>query len=443
MLGLTVLIGGVTFVVLVASSRVTFLVPPGKHGMPHWMAGPLDGALSAFRPTRAQLKLEFSLAMGGLYVAYLLVLANASAVRARWIAGAIVLLHVVLVLSPPLSLTDVFNYIGYGRMGVLHHLNPYVHAPVDSPHTDPSYAISNWHHLRSPYGPLFTLITYALAPLGVPAAFWVWKVVLAASSLGLLAVVWRCARVLGRDPRLPLAVVGLNPLVLVWGLGGDHSDALLVLALTASMLAMLVRREGLGGVALVAAVGIKASALVAVPVLLAGARRKWRALAGFAAAGVALVAVTYAVFGAHLPNIAQQSKFVAAVSIPNLIGLALGQGGETDTLRSVLGVVLAVVIIGASLQAWRGRDLSMATGVAMFASLLVLSWVVPWYVLLVLPFAALARSKLLLGAALVFGVWLILSWMPLMPDFVHSFGFYPTRTPLGHAHSKVIHQLLK
>jgi hypothetical protein len=140
--------------------------------------------------------------------------------------------------------------------------------------------------------------------------------------------------------------------------------------------------------------------------------------------------------------VGEQSKLVAAVSVPNLVGLALGAGGETAALRSVFGAALAAVVIAASLQAWRGRDVPAATGAAVLASLLALSWVMPWYVLLLLPFAALSRSRVLLGAALVLGVWLILSWMPLMPDLVHGVGFYPSRTPLGHEHNVLTRRLL-
>ena len=56
----------------------------------------------------------------------------------------------------------MFNYINYGRMGMQHHLNPYTTIPVLEPHGDPSYALSNWHQLLSPYGPAFTLLTYAV-----------------------------------------------------------------------------------------------------------------------------------------------------------------------------------------------------------------------------------------------------------------------------------------
>ncbi len=105
---------------------------------------------------------------------------------ARWAIAAIVAVHAIMFLSPPLALTDIFNYINYGRMEVVHHLNPYTTIPVLEPHNDPSYALSNWHQLLSPYGPLFTLITFVVVPLGVAASFWTLKGLLMLASLGIV-----------------------------------------------------------------------------------------------------------------------------------------------------------------------------------------------------------------------------------------------------------------
>src|SRR5262249_59156631 len=55
-------------------------------------------------------------------------------------------------------------------------------------------------HFPSAYGPIFTLLTYPLSPLGVPAAFWILKVVAAICSLGIVALVWKIAQRLGREP---------------------------------------------------------------------------------------------------------------------------------------------------------------------------------------------------------------------------------------------------
>ena len=120
--------------------------------------------------------------------------------RPRWILAAILAVHVIFILSPPLALTDVFNYINYGRMEWVHHLNPYTTIPILEPHDDPSYALSNWHQLLSPYGPVFTMLTFVVVPLGVAASFWVLKVVLAVASLLTLLLVYKCAQLLGARP---------------------------------------------------------------------------------------------------------------------------------------------------------------------------------------------------------------------------------------------------
>jgi hypothetical protein len=442
-IGVTALVTGVTLIVLVATSRATFLVPPDHVGFPRWLVGPLDGVLRSYDPTRSQLIDVFTATMATLFFAYLVALIGAPALRVGWIAAGVVAVHLVLALSPPLSLTDVFNYLNYGHMGALHHLNPYTTIPAAEPTGDPTFALSNWHHLRDPYGPLFTLGTYALAQLSVPAAFWMLKLITVAASLGTVWIVYRAALHLGRAPQLPVAIVGLNPLVLIWGLGGQHNDALMMFAVTGAVLLVMLGREGLGGAAAVTAVAIKASAGLFLPVLLVGAARRGRAFLGAATAAVVLTAIAYAAFGAHIPDIADQSKVVAPIALPNLLGLLMGFGGVTDTMRTVLEAGLAAVVLVACIQVWRGRELTRWLGVTALAALLTLTWVLPWYVLWLLPFAALSRSRALKGAALIMSAWLIFSWVPLMPTAIHSIGLYPSHTSLGHQHQRFVDGLLR
>ena len=161
---------------------------------------------------------------------------------ARWLIATVVAVHAILFLAPPMALTDMFNYINYGRMEVVHNLNPYTSYPILEPHSDPSYALSNWHQLLSPYGPLFTLLTFALVPLGVAASFWAIKAVLMAASLGTILLVWKCAELLDLDPVRAIVLVGLNPIVIVWGLGGDHNDFLMVFAIVLGFYLLLRAR---------------------------------------------------------------------------------------------------------------------------------------------------------------------------------------------------------
>jgi hypothetical protein len=71
-----------------------------------------------------------------------------------------------------------------------------------------------------------------------------------------------------------------------------------------------------------------------------------------------------------------------------------------------------------------------------------LSWVLPWYVLWVLPFAALSSSRRLRVTALVLGVYLILAWAPASTLLWNAIGFHPEKTSLGRLHQRYVKELL-
>ncbi len=410
----------------------------------------------------------FTFALLFMYGGYLLGLRAIPRLPARWAIAAIIGAHILLFLSPPLALTDIFNYVNYGRMEVVHHLNPYTSTPIVEPHNDPSFDLSNWHHLLSPYGPTFTLITFAVVPLGVAASFWALKLILMAASLGTVLLLWKCARLLGREPVQAIVFLGLNPVVLIWGLGGDHNDFIMMFLVVLGFYLLLLGRArwagapvpgGLrgwlagpawldlaAGAAFVAAATVKASGAVLLPIVLASLisspRRLLRATAGMVLAGALLAAASVSAFGLHLPDLSTQSRLVTTLSPSNLLGLALGSGGATAGLLHLLSGVLALSVLAACIVAWRKRDCITPAGWASIALLMTLSWVLPWYVLWVLPMAALSRSRSLRVAALVFGVFFVLAWAPLSSSTLGSLGFHPERTSLGKLHQRYVKELL-
>jgi hypothetical protein len=133
---------------------------------------------------------------------------------------------------------------------------------------------------------------------------------------------------------------------------------------------------------------------------------------------------------------------VTNVSVPNLIGLALGSGGETESLHLILSATLGVSVLLCCVQAWRRRDSVTACGWASVALLVTLSWVLPWYVLWVLPLAALSSSRRLRGAALALGVYLIIAWAPASGLLWNAIGFHPEKTSLGRLHQRYVKELL-
>ena len=187
----------------------------------------------------------------------------------RLVWGAIVVLVAAFACLPPLLSHDVYSYVDYARLGVLHGLDPYVHPPTAAA-ADPAFAHVTWTETTSAYGPLFTLATYPLAWLPVGAAVYVLKAISAAAVLATAALVARLAPARGVDPLRAAAFVALNPLVLVHVVGGPHNDALAILLMTLGVASVLTARETSAGASLIAAAMVKASAAVVAPFALLG-----------------------------------------------------------------------------------------------------------------------------------------------------------------------------
>src|SRR6201987_6448921 len=105
--------------------------------------------------------------------------------------GGVALLHAIVFVGPILISTDVFSYIAYARMGVEHGVNPYTHGPIAIAHDPVYYYVGNdWKHVATAYGPLYTLLSYPLAPLGGRGAVWAMKVEALLARAGTLALPW-------------------------------------------------------------------------------------------------------------------------------------------------------------------------------------------------------------------------------------------------------------
>jgi hypothetical protein len=395
--------GGIA--VLGADPR-SVIVQGGGRGLPGWMVGPLGSITAQHLPLA-----RFYVLAGVMCAAYVGVLALGGSVRARWLVGTVALLHVAFLLAPPLLSTDVFNYIDYARLGVLHGIDPYAHGPVAAPH-DAVYHYTAWRHMASAYGPLFTIATYPLAHVSVAAALWVLKAVTAAASLGCVALVWRIARQMERPPAVAAAAFGLNPVLLVWTVGGAHNDILMLLLMLAGVSFALQARASLAGAAVVAAAAVKATAGLVIPFMLLRSPRRWRLIAGAAAAGAAVYGIALLAFPGHplavIDVLARQHRFVGYNSVPKEFALLFGFPGVTPGIR-----LLAVVCLGAALawitfRVWRGADWVAACGWAMVAVVVTSTWFLAWYAVWPLAFAAVSRDRRLMVATLgLQAFWLV------------------------------------
>jgi hypothetical protein len=453
--GLAAALGACTWLVLAAAERPSVLSPPTIRAAHRWLLGPLSGALPHLTTDILRLRADYTTALVVLLAAWLVAWAAAPALRVEVVAGAVGLAQLVFLLGPPQPLTDFFNYIVYGRMAAAG-VNPYTHAPVAGPR-GAAYALSNWHHLPSPYGPLFTLIFEPLSRLPLPVAYWTWKVLVVASALGVLALVWWLARRFGRSPQRALVFAGLCPVTLAMGIGAFHNDMPAVLCVVAAF-ACLVRGgdtpaeeatrarawNAAGGALAVAAAALKPSFVIVVPLIVLGARRRPAAAlgAGLAAGATGLLILT--LYGGALPALGIQGRLVNPFSLPSLLGVATGHGGADSSVRTAGREALAVVVLAAcALVAWRRRWTAAALGLVLFAAVLSLSWIMPWYLAWALPFAALARPRALVPLSVVACLWLGLAGIPQMPKVAHALGYYPTRSATGHANHELAVRLVR
>lgn len=397
--GGAVLLTASAILVLDAASAPSFLVPGGVRAFPHWLAGPFTGLGERTTWT------GFGWLLVTLFGAWLAVLAGVRSLSPRVVIGAIVAAHVLFLLAPPLLSADIFGYVGFGRLSALHHLDPYVFGTGAVP-SDPIRTYLRWRDARSAYGPLFTVLSEVLVPLGIAGAVWSFKAIAFAASLATVAMVWRIAERRGIDPRFPAALVGLNPIVLAFEVGGGHNDALVVAITVAGIALMERRRAAAGGGAFVIGAALKITPALLLPYAFLGHPSQRRSVVAGAVAGLcAAGAVAFAVLGPHttgfLSTLPGAHGGVAAHSVPNelsrwLTGTALSPAG-----RTVANVLTALAIAATLWRAWRGADWITCAGWATLALLLGTVWLLPWYVTWLTPLAALGTSRRLRIATVV------------------------------------------
>jgi hypothetical protein len=197
-----------------------------------------------------------------------------------------------------------------------------------------------------------------------------------------------------------------------------------------------------GGILLAGAVAIKASAIILIPVVLAGSARRLRLAAGLLIGAVGLGAASIAAFGLNTPDLSQQNALVIPSSIPNVVGYIIGAGGDTLGVRAAFTITLVLAVAICAVWAWRSQDWLLPSACATLAVLVTLSWELPWYLIWLLPFAALARGRRIRLAALVLGVYMFLGSMPYATSFEKAIGLHPNSTIVGRTDQRFLHGVL-
>jgi alpha-1,6-mannosyltransferase len=348
-----------------------------------------------------------------MFAAYVVAAQAADRLSPRAVLMTIAGLHALVLLAPPLLSTDMFSYASYGRMGALYGTNPYLHGP-HAIALDPvfPYVGAKWSYIPTTYGPVFTALSYVLAPLSIAATVLAYKAIAVLASLVTIALVWNAARLRGVDPVKGVALVGLNPLLVMYGVGGGHNDLLEIAVMMGALYLVLQHRERPAGALTAIATGIKLTGGLLLPFALAGGTRRRAGnprrdlLIGAAVTAAVLGVLTLVLFGtssAQMFGSLQQAQSQGDWhSIPGFITSRVGLGTIGHLTGLALGVVFLGILCWLVWKTWRGEiDWIHGAAWATVALLVTANSLLPWYVAWLLPLVALSSDRRLWRTALV------------------------------------------
>ncbi len=384
------------------------LVPAAGADAPRWIVGVFGDGLG----TSPELYLALVYAAIAAWAGFVWLIRDRE-LPAVWILiGTLV---AIFTLAPPLLSLDVFSYISYARLGIEEGLNPYDSAPALLVGDEAAGRVEDFRFAASVYGPLFTLGSYPLGVLGNGAALWAFKLVAGLAVMAIAALTSRIAQARGLPGAPAAAFVALNPLTLVHVVGGAHNDGLMVAVAMLGVLLLLQARPVGAGVALVASAAVKGSSALLLPFALAGAPERRKLLVALLGAGLVAAAITLAVFGTTaleaLGVAGDNQETVSRWSVPATLSRITDK--DVDLVRLAALIAYAVYLVGLIVWTIRGADWIRAAGWATLGLLAVTAWMVPWYLIWVLPLAAVSRDRLLIAGVVAMTAFQAINSIPI------------------------------
>jgi len=312
-----------------------------------------------------------------------------------WLIGVPLALQIVWIIALPTLSIDAYSYavdVAVLRDGQ----SPYVHSVKEAEGTPLGAELGRhgWRpvHGPSPYGPAWTDAEYAIAgltrsPIAAVRAF---KLVAAAAIV--LSGLLLAGLAAPAERLIVLTAFWWNPTVLVETAGEAHNDALVVLAVLATLWAIRRRSPVLAAGTLAAAVLTKyVPVIFALPCLTYAWRARllsWRVVALAATIAVTLVVVTFYPVWAGAATFAGLRQ----VGYPQVIGSTTGvllsllpdSATAVRLLRLGTAAATALMILAASWQLTKSwSDVTRACALLAFLYVVLTSpmfW--PWYMLL-------------------------------------------------------------
>jgi hypothetical protein len=140
-----------------------------------------------------------------------------------------------------------------------------------------------------------------------------------------------------------------------------------------------------------------------------------RLLLGAGAAALAVGLTAYAAFGWNwvdaLDLASENQDRTSHMSVP--ITFARLTGLDPTAVRAVALILFATTFVYLLAWTWRGADWLRASAWATLALLLATAWLLPWYLIWLLPLAALSRDRPLQLLTLALTAYQLPARMPL------------------------------
>lgn len=233
-------------------------------------------------------------------------LLDACSVRRRTLIGTTLVIAAVGVLIYPHFGSDVFDYAAYERLWVTYGDNP-LQAIVANHPDDWLAPFVNVPDRTPAYGPLWALLTWPIVRLAADSSLGLvigYKLLSLAAYAACCWLIW--ASVEPSRRQRAVVMFAWSPLVIFEVLGKLHNDSLLALSLLAVVWLLGRNAATRGWLTLVAGGLVKATALVAAPVLALQTFRQagWRGLLRLAMADAVLTLLAYLPFWNGLETMA-------------------------------------------------------------------------------------------------------------------------------------------
>ena len=384
----------------------------------------------------------FLAAVGGLSGLYLVGLGLAR--RLRGTLAALVLLGLVpallvVALLPgyPLLSNDIFKYVMTGRILAVYGENPFIHVPADFP-DDRFHDLVYWKAVVNAHGPLWRGMEGASALAGgercasAVMAMKAWPMLAYLATCGALYSIlraWQPERALSGT-----LLYAWSPLVVLEAVQNGHNDVVAALPAVVAVWLGIGGRWRLAFPLLAVAVLVKPTAVALGPLLLVAAIREGRpsfvaaaregrpawiaAIQGIAIAAV-LVGAAYAPFWAGPQTLAglDRDDIFSASPAELLLRWLESAGWPLDRAMTVTAGLatglFGLLYLGVLLAVWQRRvSLAGAAAATYLAYLLVgAQWFNPWYLLWLLPFAALAPERPIRVVGVAFGLLAPLTYL--------------------------------